>query len=331
MNISMLPIVTVAVPTLNRTQYLRETLACVLAQDYPKLDILVSDNGSRDDTAEVAQALIQGDPRARFRRNEVTVPSHEHFTQCVQAARGEFFILLCDDDCINPRFVSELVAVAMRHADIQVVIPASMTIDRHGVVLNKFATPEQEVFNGGEFISSWLTGSGPHLFINLVTVLGRTGTIRHFGGYRSMARGQNIDNLLFIQCAIMGRVGFASAAEFSWRVHDSSYGSTSTPRDVAESSHQFIEVLLHDDCTKRAFAVLPARLRKQIMNGVRLMTAREFLTRAEFFDHPFRWQSVRRLFMYHWDAMFCFVVLHRYYRRVRDLLGARSPQLIAED
>ena len=44
------PLVTVAIPTLNGADYIRETLMSLLAQDYPNLDILVSDNGSTDDS-----------------------------------------------------------------------------------------------------------------------------------------------------------------------------------------------------------------------------------------------------------------------------------------
>jgi len=325
------PLVTLAVTTLNGSDYLQEALRSVLSQDYTNLEILVSDNGSRDETPALAQALIKEDPRARFRRNETTVPQHEHFNQCVQAARGVFFILLCDDDCINPRFVSELVGVATRYPDVSVVVPANVTIDELGTVVKEFSRPQQEVFDGPEFICRWLNGSGPKLFVNLVTVMGRTEIIRSFGGYRGFARGQNMDNLLFLQCAIIGQVGFAAGAVFSWRVYNRSYGSTSTLQQVAESSHQFVQQLLNDPRTVEALKVLPRMLRKEIIDGVRIMTAREFLTRIEFFEHPFRWDCMRKLFLFHWDAMFCYVVVHRYYRRLRDLLGSGRSQTIVEE
>ncbi|PYX56625.1 MAG: hypothetical protein DMG76_14310 [Acidobacteria bacterium] len=315
----MYPQVTLAVTTLNRTEYLRETLSAALAQDYPNLEILVSDNGSSDDTPAVALTLVGNDPRARFRRNDTTVPQHEHFTQCVLAARGEYFILLCDDDVINPTFVSEMVTVATRHSNVGVVVPANVTIDERGKMIAEFATPQGDVFDGPEFVCRWLSGPGPKLFGNVVTMLGRTETIRRFGGYRDFAHGQNMDNLLFLQCAITGRVGFARGAVFGWRVYNRSYGSASSPHNVAESSHQFVQHLLRDPRTVEALAALPSTRRKEVVNGVRLMTAREFLSRIDFFEHPFQWACVRRLFMFHWDAMFCYVVCHWYYRWLRDL------------
>jgi glycosyltransferase involved in cell wall biosynthesis len=327
----MYPLVTLAVPTLDRADYLRETLSSVLAQNYPNLDILVSDNGSRDETSALVQTLIKNDCRARFRRNETTVPQHEHFTQCVQAARGEFFILLCDDDLINPSFVSELVGVATRHTDINVVVPATVTIDEQGKVIKEFAKPQGEVVDGTEFVLRWLRGPGPKLFANVATILGRTEIIRHFGSYQGFARGQNMDNLLFLQCAMNGSVGFAHNAVFSWRVYSRSLGSASLPEQVAEASHQFVQHLLHDPHTVEALAALPRSLRKEVLNGVRIMTAREFLSRSNFFNHPFRWECVRKLFVFHWNAMFCYVVLHWYYRQLRDFVAlGRTRVPVAE-
>ena len=312
------PLVTLAVPTLNRSDYISETLSSVLTQEYSNLDILVSDNGSRDETPARVQALISNDRRARFRRNDTTVPMHKHFTQCVQAAWGEFFILLCDDDRINSRFVSELIAVAMRHPDVNVVVPANVSIDEHGIVIEDCAKLEGEVFDGPEFVCHWLYGRAPKLFVDATTVLVRTDVLRRFGGYQGFAGARNNDNLLFLQCAITGRVGFAKAAVFYWRVHSSSYGSNVTVQQIAESSRQFLHHLRSDSCTVQALAALPVARRKQIFNGVRLMTAIELLYYVKFHENPFRWKCLRTLFLYRWDAAFFFIVLRQSYRKLRQ-------------
>jgi glycosyltransferase involved in cell wall biosynthesis len=317
----MNPLVTLSVATLNRPGYFCETLSSALAQDYTNLDILVSDNGSRDETPLLAAKLIKNDRRARFRRNDTTVPIHEHFTQCLQSARGEFFILLCDDDLVSPNFVSELVGVATRHGDVNLVVPANVTIDENGTVIEEFSKPEGEIFDGPEFVKNWLWGPTPKTFINLATVLGRTEVMRRFGGYQGFARGQNIDNLLFLQCGISGRVGFAHDALFKWRVYNRSYGTTSTPEQIAESSHEFVKYVLRDPRTVEALAALPAARRKKIVDGVRVMTAREFLSRIDFFKEPFRRENFIKLISFGSDAIFWYVVLHRYYRWVRDLFA----------
>ena len=51
---------------------LRETLASVLAQGWPSLEVILSDNGSDPETVRVVDALRN--PRLRYRRNAATVP-----------------------------------------------------------------------------------------------------------------------------------------------------------------------------------------------------------------------------------------------------------------
>ena len=50
---SGLPLVTVITPAYNRASYLVETIESVLGQDYPRLEYIVLDDGSTDNTREV--------------------------------------------------------------------------------------------------------------------------------------------------------------------------------------------------------------------------------------------------------------------------------------
>jgi glycosyltransferase involved in cell wall biosynthesis len=317
----MSPLVTIAIPTLNGSRYVQETLASVLAQDYENLDILISDNASSDATPTLARAQIGADPRARFRQNSKTVSMHEHFTQCVEAARGEFFILLCDDDRINMSFVSELVSVASRYPDIRVVVPANVVIDERGNVIEECATPEYEVFDGPEFVCQWLHGQGPRFFVDVATLLLRTSTVRQFGGYQNLSGGRNIDNLLFLQCAVGGRVGFARGAVFSWRLDNDSVGNRVTPRQVADSSRDFLVHLRSDPSTASALATLSVARRTAIIEGVRYMTALELVSHISYLGKSAWLQilsnavPIRRL-----DKMFWFVVIRLYYRQLRSRL-----------
>jgi hypothetical protein len=325
------PLVTVAVTTLNRVTYLQNTLASVLAQDYPNLEILVSDNGSRDETPLLLQALANADSRVHLRRNEVTVALHQHFTQCVTAARGKFFILLHDDDLINANFVSELVRVANRYPDVNVVTPASVTIDGRGAVLREFAKPAAEVFDGPSFVCDWLHRSRPQFLADVTTVLFRTALLRYFGGYQELGGGRNVDNLIFLQCAVTSRVAFAARAVFYWRSHPCSYGSNATPVEIAESGRDFMRHLRSDPRTVMALAALAPPVRKRIHRGVAELTALEILVQMKRQDLPFRWGTIGRLLTRRKDGIFLYLMLREYlreasptvYYRLRDLMRQR--------
>lgn len=60
------PRITVVVPCYNHGRYLREATESLIAQTYKNLEIIIVNDGSSDNTAEVAQELVEEDPRVRF-------------------------------------------------------------------------------------------------------------------------------------------------------------------------------------------------------------------------------------------------------------------------
>lgn len=312
----MNPMVTLVIPTLNGADLIEETVASALSQDYPNLDIVISDNGSKDETPALLRSLTNGDRRVRLRRNDATVPIQVHFNQCVESARGEFMIMLDDDDTISPNFVSALVAVASRYHDVDVVVPRNVIVDDHGVVRQELATPAGDVSNGVEFVCHWLYYRTPAVFASVGTVLMRTSLVRRFGGYQALARGRNIDNLLFLQCAIGGRVGFAHDAVFRWRVYDASYAAAPSPRELASASRGFIRHLQRDPATVAAMAELPRAQRKEIVDGVRFMAAHELMRTTGFRHKRFGLDKLRSIFVFPFHSMYYRLVLAHYWRRI---------------
>jgi len=90
------PFVSVVVLTRNRAASLTRTLEALAALDYAAYEIVVVNNGSADDTAQVI---------SRFPVRHVFYP-RPHIGLCrqlgVEAARGEI-IAMCDDDCVPDR------------------------------------------------------------------------------------------------------------------------------------------------------------------------------------------------------------------------------------
>ncbi|MDO8734846.1 MAG: glycosyltransferase [Elusimicrobiota bacterium] len=86
------------IPTYNRAKYFEECLNSVLTQDYPNLEIIVSDNASTDNTTEVVKKYLS-DKRVRYYRNEVNVGIIANWKKLLyEYATGEYGKLICDDD-----------------------------------------------------------------------------------------------------------------------------------------------------------------------------------------------------------------------------------------
>lgn len=114
------PLVSVCLPTYNRSQRLRRAIETVQASRYPNLDIVVSDNASPDDTREVVEAMMKTDARIRYFRSATNVGPTPNFEFARAQARGKYFMLLGDDDYLDPDYLAGCVAVM--EADPEVVL-----------------------------------------------------------------------------------------------------------------------------------------------------------------------------------------------------------------
>ncbi len=107
-----LPKVSILIPTRNRAGLLAQALGSALAQDYPRLEIIVSDNASEDETPRLAQRCV--DPRLVWRRFEANVGLDANWRALLyDYAGGDYVKVLADDDyLVDPAHVSKAVALA---------------------------------------------------------------------------------------------------------------------------------------------------------------------------------------------------------------------------
>jgi glycosyltransferase involved in cell wall biosynthesis len=105
----MKPLVTIAIPTCDRPQYLREALASALAQTYDNIEIVICDDSTSDETGEGIAAIAASDRRIRYRRNPQKLGMAANFNALADEARGEFISIVSDDDRLLPDFTSRLV------------------------------------------------------------------------------------------------------------------------------------------------------------------------------------------------------------------------------
>ena len=96
------PKVSIGIPTFNRADLLRRSIESALGQDYPNIEVLVSDNASTDETPAICQGL--GD-RIKYFRQSINLGPLTNFSKVLEMASGEFFMWLGDDDWIDASYV----------------------------------------------------------------------------------------------------------------------------------------------------------------------------------------------------------------------------------
>lgn len=96
-------LITIGIPTRNRASLLQRALKSVLTQSYRKIEVIVSDNSSNDETKALLSEIT--DDRVRFFSHFSMVSMVENFNYCLANASGDYFLLLSDDDWIEPDFI----------------------------------------------------------------------------------------------------------------------------------------------------------------------------------------------------------------------------------
>ena len=83
-----------------------------LAQTYSGIEVVVSDDASpHPDVASVLRSLAAVDHRVRVISQPHNLGHTANYRRVLEAARGEFFMWLADDDWIEPDYVERCVAV----------------------------------------------------------------------------------------------------------------------------------------------------------------------------------------------------------------------------
>ena len=150
-------LVSIAIPAYKKT-YLAEAVDSALLQDYQNIElIIVNDHSPYDLDCIVNQ---YDDKRIRYYKNKRNLGKRSialNWNRCLEYARGEFFVLLCDDDVLMPNFVSELLKLAGKYSDCNVFHARKRNKDeRNGTITETQIWPEydehqkfvEEYFNG---------------------------------------------------------------------------------------------------------------------------------------------------------------------------------------
>lgn len=97
-----LPLVSVLMTSYNREKYIAQAMESVLASTYRHLELIVVDDGSRDKTVEIAQALAKKDPRVRVYINEKNLGDYPNRNKAASHATGVYLKYVDADDYIYP-------------------------------------------------------------------------------------------------------------------------------------------------------------------------------------------------------------------------------------
>ncbi|MCX6319802.1 MAG: glycosyltransferase family 2 protein [Bacteroidetes bacterium] len=154
-----LPLVSIIVTSYNRAASVTKAIDSALEQDYPNIEVIVSDNRSTDNTMEVLSAYT-GNPRVRISQNAQNVGMMPNFKIATdQLAKGEYVMYISSDDyMVNPGFVSEAMDIIQQNPAVRLVFGVMITYNIHADRKARFNTTplwEKNLWNGFEVLKQY--------------------------------------------------------------------------------------------------------------------------------------------------------------------------------
>jgi glycosyltransferase involved in cell wall biosynthesis len=137
-----LPLVSVVIPAYNAAQFIERTLVSVLTQTYRNIEVLVVDDGSKDETAQIVEVLAQQDDRIHLlQQPNAGVAAARNLG--IQYAKGEFIAPIDADDIWYPQNLEKQVETMIEGGDaVGLVYSWSVDIDETGGLLGGFCAAQ---------------------------------------------------------------------------------------------------------------------------------------------------------------------------------------------
>jgi len=104
-----MPLVSIGMFLYNEGRFVRDSLTAMLQQDYPNLEIIISDNCSVDDTADICRELTSDDKRVRFTHQKTNIGAAANAVKVLEQSTGRYFMWASGHDLWSANLVTECV------------------------------------------------------------------------------------------------------------------------------------------------------------------------------------------------------------------------------
>lgn len=234
------PLVSIIIATANRKDWVCEAIDSALAQTYPKIELIVVDDGSTDGTYESITATY-GSRVKLLKANGENAASAKN--RGAESASGEFLAFLDDDDLWYPEKLEKQLELMLEHGDSVGAVGAGcdyVNSNRHPI-LNPSFPKWKEVTYEQCCIAVSLPGSGSN---NLI----RRALFEQLGRFdEQLTRGEDRD--LWIKIARGHRILLHPEILCSIRIHDTARRGVNL--DVIERCRKIINQRIPENRARR--------------------------------------------------------------------------------
>lgn len=257
------PLVSLVIPAYNHARYLPEAVRSILAQDYPRVELIVIDDGSTDDTAIVLAGLGEGFCWV----SQNNMGQSRTLNRGWEMAKGDVLGYLSADDVLEPCAVSASVEALIAAPDAVATYCDFNLIDPYSRLVRRVTLPE---FRYDQMLTQVSCPVGPGAFF-------RRSAYLQSGPWNPRYR-QMPDYDFWLRLGLHGRLIHLPQVLAGFRIHeDSQTYSTTTPERSAEPI-LIVTALLNESAAKE----LDSELKSCALASANLVSAQLHLRAGRF-------------------------------------------------
>lgn len=132
------PKVSLGLPVYNGENYLPQAINAVLAQTYKDYELIISDNGSTDNTETLCRAFVEKHPHFTYFRSDKNHGAAWNFNRVFELASGEYFKWVAHDDLMAPSFLTKCVSILDQDSSVVLCYPKAQIIDVDSKVVQNY-------------------------------------------------------------------------------------------------------------------------------------------------------------------------------------------------
>lgn len=121
--------VSVIIPTYNRAKYLKDAIESVLGQKYQNLEIIIVDDGSKDDTAQIVKSFSSSKIKYIYQANQGRSKARN---RAIKLAKGEYIAFLDSDDIFLPGKIQKQVALLDKNSQYAMIYCSAQAVNSQG-------------------------------------------------------------------------------------------------------------------------------------------------------------------------------------------------------
>ena len=208
------PLVSIVVPSYNHASFIEKCIECIVNQDYDNYELIVIDDGSTDNSAEILSRLQKKyDFYLEFNENQGLAKTLNRGFK--EIAKGKYFAICASDDFWVPNKLTLQVEFLEKNPNHAMVYGKLLAIDENDKFMKELTKYKNRNFKGGNIFKELLLLE----FHPPVNYLYRGQVIQKLGFFREDIWAEDFDT--YLRVANKYPIGFINEYLFYYRVNNS--------------------------------------------------------------------------------------------------------------